>query len=137
MADLTIAQASVVPQPNAVIVRDGFIGASITAGSPMWWDDVAMTFKNADAATSAAVAAVAGICLSTTFAGQPASRIIAGDLAVGAVLTVGQTYVLSSNAGKIAPISDVATGMWVTILGVAISTSVLRLGLLPSGIQRA
>lgn len=137
MADITIAQASVVPQPGAVIVRDGFIGASITAGNPMWFDEATQTFKNADAATNAAQAMLAGLALSTMFAGQPASRLVQGDLAVGAVLTVGQTYVLSSNSGRIAPITDVATGMWVSIIGIAISTSILRVGLLSSSIQRA
>jgi hypothetical protein len=56
---------------------------------------------------------------------------------VGATLVVGQVYVLSANAGNIAPVSDLATGWYTTILGIAISTTQLQMGPVNSGIVHA
>jgi hypothetical protein len=59
-----------------------------------------------------------------------------GDLKVGAILTKGETYCLSENAGMICPIGDVGSGEWVTILGVAKDTSTLSVDIKPTRIQK-
>ena len=52
----------------------------------------------------------------------------------------GQTYVLSVNQGNIAPVSDLATGLYVTSLGIAVSSTQLQNtsgGIQASGITHA
>jgi len=44
------------------------------------------------------------------------------------VMTVGEVYVVSATAGGIAPVGDLTTGNYVTVLGVATTTSNLQLG---------
>lgn len=71
---------------------------------------------------------VTGICLDNAFPGQPGvAAISAGSLSFGPILTKGEVYVLSKNAGKICPAGDRLTGQYTCIVGVAISTSVMAL----------
>jgi len=51
-----------------------------------------------------------------------------GNLTISAVMTVGEVYVVSATAGGIAPVGDLVTGNYVTVLGVATTTSNLQLG---------
>ena len=57
-------------------------------------------------------------------------------LDVGATLTIGETYVVSSNAGAIAPIGDLTTGNCVTILGTAITAGKLPLNIIPGTVAK-
>lgn len=92
----------------------------------------------ADANDGAAKAAVAGITVNGASSGQKVNYQKSGDLTSGSTaLTVGQTYINSTNAGGIAPISDLASGSYVSILGVATSATNLKLGILNSGTTRA
>ncbi len=59
-----------------------------------------------------------------------------GLIDLGATLVVGETYAQSATSGKIAPVSDLATGKFVTLLGVS-STSQLVLKISASGTQHA
>lgn len=125
MADLVITAANVVPASTATR-KTGTAGEAITAGMPVYIDaSDNYKLKKADDTTAAKSAAV-GIACNDAAAGQPLSYVEEGDLAVGAVLTVGVAYGLSDNAGKIRPLSDNASGDYVTKLGLATTTSNLR-----------
>jgi hypothetical protein len=60
----------------------------------------------------------------------------AGNINLGATLTVGQIYVLSATAGGIAPVADLATGHYPSILGVATTASNLLMGILVSNVAK-
>src|SRR5581483_1775072 len=114
-ADLTITAASVVPYTSPVpLYSDGTAGATITAGQPVYLDSATNTYKLSLAAGTATEATAAGIAVNGASAGQPVRIQTSGDLDLGATLTVGRVYVLSANAGKIAPVTDLASTNRVT-----------------------
>jgi len=60
-----------------------------------------------------------------------------GNMDLGATLTVGETYVVSSTSGGIAPIGDLVSSNYVSILGIATASDNLNLAINVSGIQKA
>lgn len=65
----------------------------------------------------------------------PASRgTDRGPITIGATLTAGVAYYCSGTAGGIAPVADVTTGWYVTIVGIATSTTVLDVKFHASGV---
>lgn len=137
MADLSLTAANVVPGSGARITT-GTAGATITAGQVVYLDAADNRFKLADADSgTAGVRVPFGIAVNGAAAGQPLSVQTAGNLALGAVLTAGVAYYLSPTAGGIAPVADLLTGDYPTILGIAASTSVLKVDIQPSGVALA
>jgi hypothetical protein len=133
MADLTITAANVVKGAGAV-VETGTAGATITAGQVVYRDASDLKYKLADAdSTTAAVRSPRGIALNGASDGQPLSIQREGSITIGATLTAGTTYYLSDTPGGIAPLADLTTGDYPTVIGVATSTSVLKLGFIESG----
>ncbi len=136
MADLTQTAASVVAGATAQTAH-GIAGATITAGQPLYADaSDGGRLKPADANASAVTAAVVGIALHASLDEQPIAYARVGLINLGAPLTVGQIYVPSATAGAIAPVSDLATGHYVTILGVAKTAAELDLAINVSGIAK-
>lgn len=121
MADLVVVAASVAPQGPFYQSVQGTAGAAITAGQSVY-------LKNSDKKWYPALAAGsveqsgqygAGIALdSAPGAGQAITVFVSGTIDLGVELTLGQLYVVSANAGGIAPSSDLISGNFVTILGV-------------------
>jgi hypothetical protein len=72
--------------------------------------------------------------------GQPLKVLKAGDIAIGATVGVGTVYVLSATPGGIAlgcpGVTDVVTGgtFFTSVLGVGISTSQIRVGIVVGGV---
>ena len=130
MADLSVTAASVLPvtaAPNPSKIAQGTGGGTVTQGTPVYLDATDNKWKAAqnDTAVHAGSGGL-GIAMSSWADGQPASVLVGGDWTVGATLTVGETYIVSNNAGKIAPVADISTH-FVSILGVAISATVCRM----------
>jgi hypothetical protein len=136
MADLTVTSADVLA-PSGVTAQIGYnAGEAIDAGEVIYLDSTTGTLKLADADGAASSVAV-GVSLTTSATGQPVQWVKTdNNLTVSSVLTVGQVYVVSGTAGKIAPYSDLGSGDYVTILGVATSTSNLKLNINASGTQK-
>ena len=134
MADLSQTAANVAPGTGAYTVN-GTLGATGTAGQPVYLDSSTDTLKLADADLSQAAAAAVGILLGGGASGQPVTYIVTGNLDLGATLVIGEIYVLSGTAGGIAPEADLASSDWVTVLGVATATDNLKLGILVSSAQ--
>ena len=131
MADISITEADVVKSAAGITIN-GTAGASVTAGQPVYQDSGDDNeYKPARANTLAAAAAV-GVALHAAEDGQPL-QILQKDpnFTVGGTLTVGEVYAVSDTAGggAIAPIGDLTTGDFVTVLGVAKSTTLLNLDL--------
>lgn len=130
--DLSITAANVVPAAGYQYV-DMTAGAAITAGQVIYKDSAAETAKLADCDGTAALAVVVGIALNNAASGQPVRVMTAGDLNIGATLTAGEIYVLSGTAGGVAPEGDLAQNDRVCLIGVATSSSNLRLDIFNSG----
>lgn len=135
MVDLAITATQVLPGADAQYV-DGIAGEPITAGQPCYQNSSGFLVP-ADADASAATANVRGIALNGAATGQPVRLQHRGTLTLGAAAApaIGTIYVLSGTAGGIAPAVDLATGDWVTILGVGGATNTLILSLVASGSQ--
>ncbi len=116
MADVSQTAANVAKVSN-VRTFEGTAGASITAGMPVYADTTdSNKLKAADADTLAASKAK-GIALHGATNGQPLLIATGGKIDVGATLSTGVLYCVSTTAGGIAPYGDLATGDFVTLLG--------------------
>jgi hypothetical protein len=136
MADLSITVANVAAGSGATVV-EGTAGATITAGQVVYLDSSDNKFKLADCnSATAAVRSPYGIALHGALANQPLAvqRGIGGSITIGATLTAGVVYYLSGTAGGIRPVADNATGDYPVALGIATSTTVLKLGFLEAGV---
>ena len=126
MADLTVTAANVVAGASAS-TETGIAGATITAGQAVYKDPADNKFKLADANSGTAEArAFYGIALNNAANGQPITILTAGDYNPGVAVTVGAVYVLSSTPGGIAPVGDLASGWYVTVIGVGTTASNIR-----------
>lgn len=135
MADLTVTPANVVPQAGAQI-EHGTYGATVTAGQAVYLNTTTGKWELADADVAASANAV-GIALNNGAINQKGSIIVGGSVAMGAILTVGTVYVVSATAGGICPDADLASGDYVTILGTPLSTSILKVQRLVTGVAKA
>lgn len=134
MADLSITASGILKGTGGVQAV-GVAASTTTAGVVLY-----VTTSNQLAAavnTTQANAQVVGIALHASFAGQPLVYQTGGPLTGGFTATVGQTYVLSGNAGNIAPVGDLTSGEYVTILGVASAAGTINLGINPTGVAHA
>ncbi len=142
-SDLTQNTALVVQYPSGVVTQDGIAGMALNIGMPIYLDQSSQEYFQADANANSNAAGNNGIRIAlnqTQAAGQPVKLFLSGQINLGATLAVGETYVVSSNVGKICPLSDLGTGNFTTILGTAVNSSFLQTpsgGFYASGIARA
>ena len=134
MADLSITAANVERVDGGK--EEWTAGATITAGQVVYLDSSASNVaKLAQSDGTEAEADVQGIALCGASSGQPVLISTNGNIDLGATLTVGETYVLSQTAGGIAPVGDLASGDFVTHIGVATAADNLRISLVSSGVE--
>ena len=135
MADLTVVAANVQPGTSTISKR-GIAGEAIGAGDSVFEaSDGGMELAEND--IDAASAAARGIALNGAAIGQPIEYAASGDIDMGAIMTIGQVYIVGAGPGGIAPEVDAGAGDFVTILGVATTTSNLKLGITQSGVAHA
>lgn len=131
MADLTITAANVVSYGTTSI---GTAGATITAGQVVRLNtSLQLVLASDDSATNASIA---GIALHGASSGQPLAYHVKGSIDVGATLSVGKVYVVSTS-GAICPVDDIASGEYITILGVATASNRLLVNVTKSGVAAA
>lgn len=136
MADITITAASVLKISGATY--EGIAGATITAGQACYLDAAdSNKIKLAQSDGTAEEAAVRGIALHASLAGQPIILQISGVIAIGATVVLGNLYCLSDTAGAICPSADVGTSEYMSLIGVANTTAQLTLNFLNSGVEHA
>lgn len=137
MSAISVTAASVAPGTDCEIVN-ATAGASITAGQPLYIDTAnGSVMKVADCDLSALAATVAGISLHAASSGQPIAYAKAGYVTFNAALTAGKAYVLGATAGDICPIADLTTNWRTSLLGIAYSTTSLKLLIHNSGVSNA
>lgn len=122
-ADVSITAANVVHDINATYAT-GIAGATITAGQPLYLDSGTNTLKLCDANASQAAASCVGISLHGAASGQPIKYQTGGDITIGGTLTVGGVYVCSGTAGSVAPVADLATGWYTTVILIGRTASI-------------
>lgn len=135
MTDLSITTTAIIPQTGAQI-ETVVANAAIAIGQAVYKDYATgkVGLADHDNAT-AAIRKFYGIALSSAAASGQQIRVIKkGRLAFGAILTAGTEYCVSGTAGGICPRSDVTTGDDVLRIGTAISTSVLEIQPLNTGV---
>ena len=139
MADVSVTAGSVLPGASAKIVQYT-AGAAITTGQVVYYDSSTNTVKLADADLSLAAAAAIGIAVSTAAAANlpVLVNLEDDDFTVGGTLSLSITgqnnvYVASDTAGGIMPVGDLDVGDYVTFLGVAKSTTKMKLKPLAGG----
>lgn len=133
MADLTITAANVLKGTGAIISTAN-AGETITQGQPVYINSSDKEAYRADADASLAAAAAVGIALNSASNGQPIKYQTGGTITLGTG-TEGVVYCVSATAGGIAPVSDLTTGDYVTILGVGNDASGLIMNLNATGFQ--
>lgn len=135
MADISVTAASVVPGSGA-ITKNGIAGIAITAGDsvyPAADGDIELCEND----QTVVEAAARGIALNDAAVGQHIAYAVGGEVTFNAVLAAGQVYIVGAAPGGIAPESDAVAGEFVTILGVGVSTTSLKMGILQSGVAHA
>ena len=136
MADLTITAAEVTYTVGAITKYTGVAGATITAGQACYIDTASSNVvKLAQSDGVALEATIKGLALHGASATQPITLAIAGNMDPGGTCVVGETYVLSRVAGAIAPIGDLATGDFVSHVGIGTTASNLKLSIVNSGVE--
>lgn len=132
MADVSVTATSVAVGSDTVLVY-GILGATATAGQTVYLDSATATYKLGDANASATTSTIKGIAMNGGASGQPVAVAVGGSITCGFTATAGLIYVQSATAGGIAPSADLASGWYTSIVGVASSSSVLKLVLNNTG----
>lgn len=132
MADLTITAGNVVPSSTASTLH-GTAGAAITAGQAVYLDTTTNTYKLCDADVAAS-AVCAGIALNGASSGQPITILTDGQITIGATVTRGTAYYVSLTAGGICPVADISTGDYVSLIGIADSTTTILVKRINTGV---
>ena len=135
MADITQTPANV-DTTGATKFADGVAGEAIDAGDLLYINSTDGKLYAADH-TTVAKAAHVGMAANSAAINQPV-RYATGPQQIGespatervnpgGTVAVGQVYVVSANAGKIALESDLSTGDIVSIFGVGVTTSLIEI----------
>jgi hypothetical protein len=136
MADVSFTVTSIKPGTGAQKQR-GTAGATLTPGMAVYLDTATSTWKIGHCETSATTAAVSGIALGAASSGQPIIVQTGGNLTTSAHLSLASPVYVLSAAGAICPSADLANGDYITVIGVATSTTNLKLGFTASGVVAA
>lgn len=128
MAAISVTATSVAPGSSCT-TASGTAGATITAGQVLYIDTAnSNVLKLADTDSSDLTSTVAGIALHGASSGQPITYATDGLVTFNAVLVASKVYIAGATAaGDINPVADHTTGWRMSILGVAMSTTSLRL----------
>lgn len=127
MADISITVANVKLVSGST--EDGVAGATLTAGAIGYKEASSGKIKLADNdSATAEIRAIYGMALHGSLADQPVRLAKNGAVVdLGAVLTAGVDYYLSGTPGAICPRADVTTGDDPIRVGIAETTSHLKL----------
>lgn len=135
MADAVISSSLVQPSPAAPY-ETGIAAVQITAGQGVYRDGADRDRVKLAVATALASANARGIATCNASSGQPVRWQTFENLNLGGGVSVGTVYGVSTNAGGIAPITDVTTGNYITTFGVGATTNIIALQVHRSGVQK-
>jgi len=136
MTTVSQTPANVVADADGLKTVDGIAGATITAG---------MICKLSSAGTWAAVDAddaiykteQVGVALCGASVNQAVRIMQGGTLTVGGTVSAGTVYCAAADtAGGWAPVADISTGKYLTIVGVAISATKAQIGIIVTAVAK-
>jgi hypothetical protein len=132
MADISVTASAVKPTASTVVAW-GTAGATVTAGQVVYADPAdSYKLKPAVSTNQTQAKNVVGIALNSVAADQPIAYATGGDVTFNAALTAATVYVVGAAAGGISPSADLDSSTntrYGTVLGIATSTTNLRLGI--------
>lgn len=130
MADISQTAANVAVGASTTPTRTVQFGEALTQGMPVYKSTSDSKYYRCDA-DALATSICDGIVLTPAatngygLIALPATSPGVSLVNLGATLTVGLEYYVSTTAGGICPVADLASGDFPTSLGFAISTSLL------------
>ena len=133
MPDLAITATAVVSA--ATNATNHIAGATITAGQMVYLAVATDRIMLADSNSGTVEARTPmGIALNGASTGQRVTVQSSGNVTMNAVLTAGVVFYMSDTPGGICPVADIGSGEFVCIVGIATSTTVMRLDIQASGV---
>jgi hypothetical protein len=133
MGALSVTTTSII-KPVAATSETVTAGEAVTIGQAVYrHSNGKYKLTDADVESSSEIA---GIALTQAAAsGQPLVICTAGDLPMkSSGITVGTAYYVHTTPGAIALIGDLSSGDYVSLVGIAISATTLRLDFLVTGV---
>jgi len=134
MADLSVTAANVALITG--LTGSANSGVAIGQGKSVSVDpsDGLAYLYEADS-TTAARRVLTGVALTSSAIGQPCVYAAPGAVInPGATVAAGAVYVGSATPGGIAPVADLTSGMYTSILGVGLAANRLQLAIVNSGV---
>ena len=131
MAAISITPADMITVSGNTTI--GTAGETVAAGQTCYLKSSDGLFWLADCAAAAVtgqvgINVVRGVAMNSATVSQPLTIQIDGSINVGVSVTEGLVIYQSPTPGSITEtIADIVTGVWITIIGVATSTSVIEL----------
>lgn len=131
MSALTITASQVLPASGPTVV--GVIGATLTAGSAVYFDTTTGKWRAGQCDGSAAEAGKDGygmLLASAAADGQKCAIALPGavvTLGAGAAPAAGTVYAFAAAAGSLAPMADMATTNRVTPFCLGVGSNKVRL----------
>jgi len=138
MADLSQTRANVKLGQSAN-ARSRTAGEAIDQGMPYYISSADNLAYQTDANDGVAKAEAVGIAMTPAGTGGAFWGVEDKDVLVnlGATLAIGTVYAVSATKGAICPIVDITSSQFVTTLGTAITTALLKQNIQPSGVAKA
>ena len=133
MADLTTGTIKIGTDVTEANYQRVQVGEAVGGGDPLYLKSSDQKYWQAQADDSAEAEAT-GIALFAADADGYTIMLTGGSIDLGTTLVVGTTYVVSATKGAIAPITDLATGNYSTILGTATTAALLKMNIAASGV---
>ena len=130
MADISQTAANVAMGGASTPQEVVQFGEAVTQGQPLY-QSTDGKFYRCDAndglvkAACKAIALTPGATNGYGLVAKPATTPGRSLVNLGATLAVGEVYAVSATVGRICPVADLASTQFVTVIGVAISTSLL------------
>ena len=143
MADITITDTSCVPAASVVYAPQYPFGETVTAGMVVylkasdskWYKAVATSGGTAEQSGSGVVM---GIAMCGGAASQPGVVAVGGTVTIGGTLAAGVFYYVSQTlAGKFSLPADLGSGDYVSIIGYATTTAILKVAPVATGLTLA
>jgi hypothetical protein len=140
MADVSVTASAVKAADANTVIARGTAGSTITAGQALYMDPGDGLLRPAQATNQTHANNLVGIALHGAYTDQPVAYATNGDVTFNSAFTVGAVYVLSANAGAIAPSADLDSSSntnYATVLGVTPAATTLRLSIKAAGAKNA
>lgn len=146
MADYTVVAANVIASSNVIryYATNGLVavaGSNITAGMPVYQNPDTLLFFPVDAndpAGSAVATKAVGIAENTAYTGQPLFVVIRDPAFQPGITTLlaGDVVIASGTAGGLKEAGGKASGDYVSVLGIATSTTTMNLNAFRSDVAK-